>query len=135
MAKLFDYNATIVTPITDGTSIAIPLTPARVDVGSVIVNVPNVVPRYVQVNATIGIRGDAGTGSILFRIRRGGTEIYYSLIGLESGFERFALSTLLAVDGNSPPGPQVYTVSVERFTAGLTAFVIGPVEITASSFG
>lgn len=135
MAHLLDYNATVVTPITDGVSIAAPLSPARVTVASVIVNVPAVVPRYVQISATVGVRADTSTGRYLFRIFRGGTEIYYSLLGIESGFEKFALNTLLAIDGNATPGPQAYSLTIERVTAALTVVVIGPVEISASVFG
>ena len=135
MTTLFDYNATVVTPIAGGTNIAVPLTPAKVDVASVIVNVPNVVPRFVEINASVGIQGNPGSGSVLYRIRRGGTEIYYSRIGIEASFTTFQLNSLLAIDGNSPPGPQIYTVSIESVTPGLTVAVIGPVEISASSFG
>ncbi|MFB9276772.1 hypothetical protein [Cohnella cellulosilytica] len=135
MTTLFNYNATVVTPIAGGTNIAVPLTPAKTDIASVIVSVPNVVPRYVEINATIGIEGSPGAGSVLYRIRRGGTEIYYSRIGVETSFTTYELNALLAIDGNSPPGPQIYTVSIESVTPGLTAAVIGPVEISASSFG
>ncbi|WP_372635007.1 hypothetical protein [Cohnella sp.] len=135
MPTLFDYNATVVTPITDGVSIAVPQTPVRADIASVIVNVPNVVPRFVEIRATVGVRADAGFGQYLYRVLRGGTEIYYSLVGIEFGAETFNLDTLLVIDGNSPPGPQVYTLSIEKFTAGLTATVVGPIEISASSFG
>lgn len=135
MAHLLDYNATVVTPITDGVQIPIPQTPTGVGLASVVINVPNVFPRFVEINATVGVRGDVGSGQYLFRIFRGTTEIYYSLVGIESGFEKYNLSALQTIDGNSPAGPQVYTVSVEKFTAGLTAVVVGPVEISAAAYG
>jgi len=135
MPQLFDYNATVVTPITDGVSIAAPLTPAGVGIASVVVRVPNVVPRFVEIRATVGVRGDAGTGRYLYRVFRGTTEIYYSLQGIESSLEKFVLNTLNVVDGNAEPGPQIYTLSIEIFTPGLTAIVVGPVEISASSYG
>jgi hypothetical protein len=135
MAQLFDYNATVVTPISGGVVIALPQTPAKATLASVIINVPGVVPRYVEIRATVGVRGDVGTGQYLFRVARGGTEIYYSLQGVESALEKFVLNTLNVIDGNSPPGPQVYTLTIEKITAGLTATVIGPIEISASSYG
>ncbi|RED52586.1 MULTISPECIES: hypothetical protein [Cohnella] len=135
MTTLFNYNATVVTPIAGGTNIAVPLTPAKTDIASVIVSVPNTVPRYVQIVATVGIQSNPGSGSVLYRIRRGGTEIYYSRIGIEASFTTFQLNSLLTIDGNSPSGPQIYTLSIESVTPGLTVAVIGPVEISATSFG
>jgi hypothetical protein len=135
MPHLTDYNATVVTPITDGISIAVPLTPAGVGLASVIVTVPNNVPRFVEIQATVGVRADIGTGNYLYRIFRGTTEIYYSELGIDSNVEIFALNTLLAVDGNASVGPQIYTLTLETLTPGLTLTAIGPVEMSASAFG
>ncbi|BBI36326.1 exosporium protein C [Cohnella abietis] len=135
MTTLLAYNATVVTPITDGVQINVPQTPAGVGIATVIVNVPNVVPRYVEIRATVGIRGDEGTGQYLFRLFRGTTEIYYSLLGAEAGFEKFYLNTIQKTDGNAAPGPHAYTLSIEKFTPDLSLTVIGPVEISASVYG
>ncbi|QJD85400.1 hypothetical protein [Cohnella herbarum] len=135
MPHLLDFNASVVTPISGGVAIPVPLTPAKVTLASVIVTIPAVVPRFVQINATVGVSGDVGTGTYLYRINRGGTEIYYSLVGIESGYEKFELNTLLAIDGNATPGPQAYTLTIETVSPGLTATVIGPIEISASVYG
>ncbi|RED58079.1 exosporium protein C [Cohnella lupini] len=134
MTKSVFYNATVVTPITGGVLIPIPQTPTGLGVATVIVDVPNIVPRFVEIIATVGIQGIAGTGSYLFRIFRGTTEIYYSRVGIESAVEEFALNSIQHIDANATPGSHAYTLSVEKITAALSASVIGPIEIRASVY-
>ncbi|CAI6059728.1 exosporium protein C [Cohnella sp. JJ-181] len=126
------FNATSVTPITDGVQIPVPQTPQGVGLATVISSVPSI-PNTVQLSASVGLRGDVGTGSVLFRIFRDGHEIYYSRQGIESGFEQFALVTLQAYD-NAAPGQHAYTLSIEKLTAGLTATVIGPINLSATVY-
>lgn len=129
--QIESYFGLTVTPVTDGVQIPIPLTPAGVGIAEVRVNVPATYPQVVELKATIGLRGDVGTGSVLFRIFRNGQEIYYARLGLESGFEKYYLPTIQAIDVNPPAGSHGYTLSVERLTAGLTATVIGPITLSA----
>lgn len=87
--------------------------------------------KIVELKATIGLRGDAGTGSVLFRIFRDGQVIYYARHGVESSFEKYYVPTIQAVDVNPPAGSHGYTLSIESLTAGLTAVVIGPITLSA----
>lgn len=131
---LLTYNAGVVTPVADGVQIPIPQTPAGVGIAQVNVTIPTA-PTLVEVKATIGIRGDAGVGSVLFRIFRDGQEIYYARHGIESGFEQFYLVTLQAIDGGAAPGLHGYQLSVEKLTAGLSATVIGPLNLSVAVYG
>jgi len=135
LPRLFDYNASVVTPATDGTAIPAPLAPAETALASVVVNVPDAVPRFAEIRATVGVRADSGTGRFLLRVFRGGTNVYYSVVGIEADYEKFALLSVLAIDGNSPPGPQVFTLTFERLTPDLVVIAIGPIEMSASSYG
>jgi len=134
MAQFLNYNASVVTPVTDGVQIPIPVTPAGVGLALVNVEVPSS-NNLVEVKATIGVRGNTGTGSILFRIFRDGKEIYYAREGIESGFEKFATLTLQAIDSGVTAGLHGYQVSAEILTAGLSATVIGPLNISATVYG
>lgn len=129
--QIESYFGLTVTPVTDGVQIPVPLTPAGVGLAEVRVNVPTTYPQVVELKATIGLRGDAGTGSVLFRIFRDGQVIYYSRLGLESGFEKYYLPTIQAIDVNPPAGSHGYTLSIESLTPGLTATVIGPITLSA----
>jgi hypothetical protein len=83
MANIFSYKAIVVTPVTDGVQITVPQTPAGVGIAEVRVTVPSFFPNFVELKATVGLRGDVGTGSVLFRIFRDGQEIYYARQGIE----------------------------------------------------
>ncbi|WP_261304152.1 exosporium protein C [Paenibacillus andongensis] len=125
------YFGLTVTPVTDGVQIPVPLTPAGVGLAEVRVDVPATYPQVVELKATIGVRGDVGTGSVLFRIFRDGQVIYYARLGVESGFEKYYVPTIQAIDVNPPAGSHGYTLSVESLSAGLTATVIGPITLSA----
>ncbi|MCY9669956.1 exosporium protein C [Paenibacillus alginolyticus] len=129
--QIESYFGLTVTPVTDGVQIPVPLTPAGVGLAEVRVDVPATFPQVVELKATIGIRGDVGTGSVLFRIFRDGQVIYYARQGIESGFEKYYVPTIQAIDVNPPAGSHGYTLSIESLTAGLTAVVIGPITLSA----
>jgi hypothetical protein len=129
--QIESYFGLTVTPVTDGVQIPVPLTPGGVGLAEVRVDVPATYPQVVELKATIGLRGDVGTGSVLFRIFRDGQVIYYARQGIESGFEKYYVLTIQAIDVNPPAGSHGYTLSIESLTAGLTAVVIGPITLSA----
>ncbi|MDQ0871406.1 hypothetical protein QFZ77_000065 [Paenibacillus sp. V4I3] len=129
--QIESYFGLTVTPVTDGVQIPVPLTPAGVGLAEVRVDVPATYPQVVELKATIGLRGDVGTGSVLFRIFRDGQVIYYARLGLESGFEKYYLPTIQAIDVNPPAGSHGYTLSIESLTPGLAVVVIGPINLSA----
>ena len=120
MANLLDYSAGVVTPVADGVQIPIPQTPAGVGIAEVFAHNPRPLNALAQINATVGVRGDAGTGSLLFRLFRSGQEIYYTRVGIESNFEQFYLIDLQAIDA-MPPGTFGYTLSVDRKSTRLNS--------------
>jgi hypothetical protein len=129
---VLSYNAVTVTPVTDGVQIPVPLTPGGVGLAAVRVSVPIAFPNTVELKATVGIRGDTGTGSVLFRIFRDDQVIYYARQGVESGFEKYYLATLQALDITAPVGSHGYTLSIESLTPGLVVTVIGPITLSAT---
>ncbi|KRF34515.1 hypothetical protein [Paenibacillus sp. Soil787] len=129
--QIESYFGLTVTPVTDGVQIPVPLTPAGVGLAEVRVDVPATFPQVVELKATIGLRGDVGLGSVLFRIFRDGQVIYYARLGVESSFEKYYVPTIQAIDVNPPAGSHGYTLSIESLTAGLTAVVIGPITLSA----
>jgi len=131
MAQILAYGTNVPTPITDGAAITIPLTPAGQGISLVRITVPPVANNRVELVATVGFRGDAGTGSVLFRIFRDGREIYYSRQGFEAGFEKYYLTTQQAIDSNVAAGTHDYVLSVELLNAGTAATVIGPITFSA----
>ncbi|OPH49620.1 hypothetical protein BC351_37125 [Paenibacillus ferrarius] len=130
--QIESYQAVTVTPVTDGVQIPVPLTPAGVGIAAVSVIVPGTFPNVVELKATVGVRGDTGTGSLLFRIFRDAQVIYYARLGIEAGFEKYYVPTLQAIDVNPPQGSHGYTLSIESLTPGVTATVIGPITMSAS---
>ena len=132
MANIYNYNATVVTPITNGVAINVPQTPAGVGLAEVRVTVPHITPNYVELKATIGVQATLVTGNVLFRIFRDGVEIYYALKSIGLTTEPYALVTLQAIDLNAPAGSHGYTLSIVKFTAGLSATVIGPLNLSAT---
>ena len=133
MAQFSIYNAGVVTPVTDGVQIPVPQTPAGVGIAQVNVVVPSA-PSLVEVKANIGVRGDVGNGSLLFRIFRDGQEIYYARQGIESGFKKYYVLTLQTIDGGAAPGLHGYQLSVEKLNAGFTATVIGPLNLSVAVY-
>lgn len=129
--QIESYFGLTVTPVTDGVQIPVPLTPAGVGLAEVRVNVQGTYPQVVELKATVGVRADVGVGSVLFRIFRDGQVIYYARLGLEAGFEKYYLPTIQAIDVNPPAGSHGYTLSIESLTAGFTAVVIGPINLSA----
>ncbi|GIP23477.1 exosporium protein C [Paenibacillus sp. J22TS3] len=131
MAQILAYGTNVPTPITDGAAITIPLTPAGQGISLVRITVPPVANNRVELVATVGFRGDTGTGSVLFRIFRDGREIYYARQGFEAGFEKYYLTTQQAIDSNVAAGTHDYVLSVELLNAGTAATVIGPITFSA----
>jgi hypothetical protein len=132
MSNVLSYNAVTVTPVTDGVQIPVPLTPAGVGLAAVRVSIPVAFPNTVELKATVGVRGDVGTGSVLFRIFRDDQVIYYARQGVETNFEKYSLVTLQALDITAPVGSHGYTLSIESLTPGFTATVIGPITLSAT---
>lgn len=126
MAQILAYNVSEPARITDGASIPIPLTPAGVGIADFSLVIPSV-PNFVELKATVGIRGDVDIASVLFRIFRDGQVIFYAREGIETDFEQFYLVPIQMVDPNVTPGAHTYTLSVENLTAGTTATVVGPI--------
>ncbi|MNK43515.1 hypothetical protein D3C87_622240 [compost metagenome] len=131
MAQILAYGTDVITPVTDGVQIPVPLTPAGVGISHVRIVVPPVANNRVELVATVGFRGDAGTGSILFRIFRDGQVIYYARQGFESNLEKFYTITLQAIDPGVAAGTHDYFLSAELLSAGTTATVIGPITFSA----
>ncbi|RUT31692.1 exosporium protein C [Paenibacillus zeisoli] len=131
MAQILAYSTNVPTPITDGAAITVPLTPAGQGISQVRIVVPPIANNRVELVATVGFRGDLGTGSILFRIFRDGHEIYYARQGFETSFEKYYLTTLQAIDPGVVAGTHDYTLSVELLTPGTAATVIGPITFSA----
>ncbi|MHA0856876.1 exosporium protein C [Paenibacillus sp. CMAA1364] len=132
MANIYDYNANVVTPITNGMNVNVPQTPAGVGLAETRVSIPNKTPNFVELKATIGVEATVSTGNILFRIFRDNVQIYYGLKSIGLTTEPYSLITLQAIDKNVAAGSYGYTLSIEKFTAGLTAKVIGPLNLDAT---
>lgn len=77
-------------------------------------DVPATYPQVVELKATIGLRGDVGTGSVLFRIFRDENVIYYARLGIESTFEKYYLPTIQAFDVNPPGGSHGRSEFIEK---------------------
>ncbi|GIO14559.1 hypothetical protein J19TS2_41140 [Cohnella xylanilytica] len=136
MPVVLNYNATVVTPTVNGTSIPIPLAPGGVGVAAVVVNVPNSNQRFVEIKATVGLQGTSGIGGVLFVLFRDGVEIYRFRQDLLNGFNEYALVTLQAVDGNATVGPHTYTLGAQIQTpSSLVAAAVGPIDISATVIG
>lgn len=112
--QIESYFGLTVTPVADGVQIPVPLTPAGVGLAEVRVNVPATYPQVVELKATVGLRGDVGLGSVLFRIFRDSEVIYYARLGVESAFEKYYVPTIQAIDVNPPAGSHGYTSGPKR---------------------
>ncbi|KAF6578230.1 hypothetical protein G9G54_13195 [Paenibacillus sp. EKM212P] len=137
MAKtVLDYNASVITPITNGINLPVPISPAGLGIAttSVFIDpaIPGAVNNRVELKASIGLRF-VGTGNIrvLVRIWRAGKEIYY---GLESNvFDNNIILNVETVDV-APLGVQNYQLIIENQTPATTAFVSGPLVFSATAY-
>jgi hypothetical protein len=67
-------------------------------------------------HSVVGIRGDVGTGSVLFRIFRDGQVIFYAREGFEpAGSEQFYLVPIQMVDHEVTPGAYSYTLLCKTY--------------------
>ncbi|ETT44195.1 MULTISPECIES: hypothetical protein [unclassified Paenibacillus] len=140
MAKiLLDYNASVVTPITNGVSIPVPISPAGIQIAGTSVHidpaVPGHFPNKVELKATIGVDVTLDTPNVLVRIWRAGTEIFYARVELEENFNDDGIISLHMVDINVPSGVQNYQLIVENQDADSIATVVGPVIFSALAIG
>jgi hypothetical protein len=138
---LLDYNASVVTPITNGVSIPVPISPAGVQIAGTSVYIDPAVPAHfpnkVELKATIGFDIDLDSPNILVRIWRAGTEIFYALAEFDNFVSDIdnAVISLHTVDINVPAGTQNYQLIVENQDDNSQAIVIGPVVFSAMAIG
>ncbi|MEC2345958.1 hypothetical protein P9H28_17975 [Paenibacillus barengoltzii] len=138
MAKtLLDYNSTVVTPITNGVNIPIPVA-GGVQIAGVSVFLdpadPASLTNRVELKATIGVEAQLDTPNILVRIWRAGTEIFYGLVEIEDAFNDWGLINVHIVE-HAPLGVQNYQLIVENQDNNSSARVVGPVVFTAMAIG
>lgn len=140
MAKqIIDYNATVVTPIANGVSIPVPISPAGVSIATTSVFIdpanPASLTNRVELTATFGYQSLVLDPEIIVRIRRAGTEIYYALVGNAfDNDDKFSFVSLQMIE-QAPFGTQNYQLIVENRNAGTSANVIGPITFTALAIG
>jgi len=140
MAKtLLDYNATVVTPITNGVNIPIPRFPAGIQIAATSVFIdpanPAHLPNRVELKATLGFAIVVDSPNILVRILRAGTEIFYAQAEFE--FVDQAVVSLHMVDANVPAGTHNYQLVVSDHDEdnNASARVIGPIVFSAMAIG
>lgn len=136
---LLDYNAHVVTPITNGVSIPVPISPAGVQIAGVGVYIDPAVPAHfpnkVELKATIGVDIPLDFPNILVRIWRAGTEIFYARAEYAEVIVDDGIISLHMVDVNVPAGVQNYQLIVENQDPNSTAVVVGPVIFSAMAIG
>lgn len=134
---LLDYNSTVVTPVTNGVNIPIPVV-GGVQIAAVSVFIdpanPASLTNRVELKATIGVEALSDTPNILVRIWRAGTEIFYGLVELENAFNDWGLISVHFVE-HAPLGVQNYQLIVENQDNNSTARVVGPIVFTATAIG
>ncbi|OMF78341.1 hypothetical protein [Paenibacillus peoriae] len=137
MAKtVLDYNASVITPITNGINLPVPISPAGLGIATTSVFIDpaifGAVNNRVELKASIGLRFvGAGNIRVLVRIWRAGKEIYY---GLESNvFDNNIILNVETVDV-APLGVQNYQLIIENQTPATTAFVAGPLVFSATAY-
>ncbi|MNO15785.1 hypothetical protein D3C76_54550 [compost metagenome] len=138
MAKtILDYNSTVVTPVTNGVNIPIPVV-GGVQIAAVSVFIdpanPASTTNRVELKATIGVEALSDTPNVLVRIWRAGTEIFYGLVELEDAFNDWGLISVHFVE-HAPLGVQNYQLIVENQDNNSTARVVGPIVFTAMAIG
>ncbi|MCH1639565.1 hypothetical protein MJ257_05600 [Paenibacillus timonensis] len=138
MAKtLLDYNSTVVTPVTNGVNIPIPVV-GGVQIAAVSVFIdpadPASLTNRVELKATIGVEALADTPNVLVRIWRAGTEIFYGLVELENVFNDWGLISVHMVE-HAPLGVQNYQLIVENQDNNSSARVVGPIVFSATAIG
>ncbi|WNS44404.1 hypothetical protein [Paenibacillus sp. MMS20-IR301] len=136
---LLDYNASVVTPITNGVSIPVPISPAGVQIAGTSVFIDPAVPAHfpnkVELKATIGVNVLLDTPNVLVRIWRAGFEIFYARVEYEDLFNDHGIISLHMVDINAPAGVQNYQLIVENQDTNSAATVVGPVIFSAMAIG
>ncbi|MBE9913732.1 exosporium protein C [Paenibacillus donghaensis] len=115
---------------TNGISSPIPLVPKGVGIIDATVTVAPMT--QVWLNATVGVQGNSGTGRVLFRIFRFDQEIFYTVQGIETNFEKFYTVSFSTLD-TPPEGETTYTLAVEALTQDFSATVVGPLTFTAAA--
>ncbi|MBW4839549.1 MAG: hypothetical protein KZY74_09130 [Paenibacillaceae bacterium] len=138
MAKtILDYNSTVVTPVTNGVNIPIPVV-GGVQIAAVSVYIdpanPASATNRVELKATIGVEALSDTPNVLVRIWRAGTEIFYGLVELEDAFNDWGLISVHFVE-HAPLGVQNYQLIVENQDNNSTARVVGPIVFSAMAIG
>ncbi|GIP49947.1 hypothetical protein IM700_002455 [Paenibacillus sp. DXFW5] len=138
MAKtILDYNSTVVTPVTNGVNIPIPVV-GGVQIAAVSVFIdpanPASTTNRVELKATIGVEALSDTPNVLVRIWRAGTEIFYGLVELEDAFNDWGLISVHFVE-HAPLGVQNYQLIVENQDNNSTARVVGPIVFSAMAIG
>ncbi|MFM9278353.1 hypothetical protein [Paenibacillus jiagnxiensis] len=137
MATVINYGATVVTPITNGVNIPIPVQGGQqIAAVSVFIDPANPASfsNRVEIKGSIGVEALEGTPEILVRILRAGKEIYYGLVELENVFNDFDIINVLMVEG-APLGVQNYQLVVQNLDRFSRARVIGPIVFTATAIG
>lgn len=136
---LLDYNASVVTPITNGVAIPVPISPAGVQIAGTSVYIDPAVPAHfpnkVELKATIGVNVTLDTPNILVRIWRAGHEIFYARAEYEDFFNDDGIISLHMVDINVPAGVQNYQLIIENQDTNSTAVVVGPVIFSVMAIG
>lgn len=85
----------------------------------------------VELHATVGVRGITGIAQLIFRVTRGGRDIFTAQQGIEStGSEQNYIVSFQAIDHNVRPGKHEYRVTVENRTRNTRAVVVGPVNFS-----
>lgn len=112
------------------TATTIPRSPSRLRLQTVTIRIAR--RSDVKLIATVGVRGVTGIAQLRFRIFRDGREIFNAQQGVESaGSEQNYIVAFQDIDFNVSPVRHTYTLTVENRTAGTTAQVVGPVNLSA----
>lgn len=133
---VLDYNVSIVTPITGGISLPVPISPAGLGIATASVYIDPAVPgaanNRVELQASIGLNF-TGAGNIrsLVRIWRAGHEIYYGLV--TNVFDNNIIVNVETADV-APLGVQNYQLIIENQTPATSAFVVGPLVFSATAY-
>ncbi|SFS95068.1 hypothetical protein [Marininema halotolerans] len=116
--------------------VAIPASPARVQLAGLGVFIPqvNAGNNRVQLKATIGVQSLIGTNQYLFRIFRDGAEIFNTEASMDTTNLKFIGSEFHTIDFDVAAAFHVYSLTVENLTEG-DAQVIGPIVFSGIVIG
>lgn len=133
---VLDYNVNVVTPITGGLNLPVPISPAGREIATTSVYIDPAVPgaanNRVELQASIGLNFvGAGNIRVLVRIWRAGHEIYYGLV--TNVFDDNIIVNVETAEV-APLGVQNYQLIIENQTPGTTAFVAGPLVFSAAAY-